>query len=59
MIEGFATETVQIVEVAKGIAESLVFVVSWLKTVVQSKAALNAVVILKRVIAANCKDPKV
>ena len=59
MIKGFATETVQIVEAAKGIAESLVFVVSWLKTVVQSKAALNAVVVLKRVIAANCKDPKV
>ena len=43
----------------KGVAESLVFVVSWLKTAVQSKAALNAVVVLKRVIAANCKDPKV
>ncbi len=59
MIEGFATETVWIVRVVKGVAESLVFVVSWLKTVVQSKAALNAVVVLKRVIAANCKDPKV
>jgi hypothetical protein len=45
--------------VVKGVAESLVFVVSWLKTVVQSKAALNAVVVLKRVIAANCKDPEV
>ena len=44
---------------AKGIAESLVFVVGGLKAVVQSKAALNAVVVLKRVIAANCKDPKV
>ena len=43
----------------KGVAESLVFVVSWLKTVVQSKAALNAVVVLKRVIDANCKDPEV
>ena len=43
----------------KGVAESLVFVVSWLKTVVQSKAALNAVVVLKRVIAADCKDPEI
>ena len=59
MIEGFATETVQIVGVAKGVAESQVFVVGGLKAVVQSKAALNAAVVLKRVIAANCKDPKV
>ena len=43
----------------KGVAESLVFVVSWLKTVVQSKASLIAVVALKKAIAAKRKDQKV
>ena len=41
------------------VEEVLEFVDFGVKTVVQSKAALNAVVVLKRVIAANCKDPEV
>ncbi len=60
MIEGFAAQRGMFLECGGGgLRKGWFLVVDGIKTVVQSKAALNAVVVLKRVIAANSKDPKV